>query len=65
MGFPSDLEIASAAELRPPVEIAERLGIPEEFLEPYGRTVAKVDLGVLIAPGQPPEQRASTSSSRR
>ena len=49
MGFPSDLEIASAAELRPPAEIAGRLGIPEEFLEPYGRTVAKIDLGILTA----------------
>ena len=58
MGFPSDLEIASAAELRPPAEIAGRLGIPEEFLEPYGRTVAKIDLGILTAPGQPQEQRA-------
>lgn len=58
MGIPTDIEIASAASLRPPVEIAGRLGIPEEFVEPYGRSVAKIDLACLTAPGQPTQQRA-------
>ncbi len=58
MGIPSDLEIASAARLRPMSEIAGRLGIPEEFVEPYGRSVAKIDLACLTAPGQPTAQRA-------
>jgi len=58
MGIPSDLEIATAATLRPMPEIAGRLGLSEEFLEPYGRAVAKVDLRCLTAPGQPTEQRA-------
>ena len=39
-------------------EIAATLGLPEEFVEPYGRSVAKVDLAVLTAPGQPTAQRA-------
>ncbi len=58
MAIPSDLAIASAATLRPMSDIAGTLGIPEEFVEPYGRSVAKVDLGVLTAPGQPTAQRA-------
>ncbi len=40
--FPSDLEIASAAHLDPIVEVAARAGIAEEYLEPYGRWVAKI-----------------------
>ncbi|MCB1301034.1 MAG: formate--tetrahydrofolate ligase [Tetrasphaera sp.] len=58
MGITSDLEIASAASLRPLHEIADRLGIPQDFVEPYGRSVAKIDLNVLTADGQPREQRA-------
>jgi len=38
----SDLEIARAATLRPIAEIAARLGIPGDALEPYGRFKAKV-----------------------
>ncbi|MEO7753180.1 MAG: formate--tetrahydrofolate ligase [Terracoccus sp.] len=48
--FPSDLEIAHAATLRPMAQIAEQLDIPEQHLEPYGRDVAKVDLAVLDRP---------------
>jgi formate--tetrahydrofolate ligase len=41
----SDLEIAQAASLRPITEIAAKgLGLPEEALEPYGRTKAKLSL---------------------
>jgi len=42
--IPADIDIARAAEMRSIREIAERLGIPEEDLEPYGRTKAKVSL---------------------
>ena len=43
--FPSNIEIAQRAQLRPIVPLArERLGIPEESLEPYGRYKAKVSL---------------------
>jgi formate--tetrahydrofolate ligase len=40
----SDIEIARAARLRPVNEIGERLGIPLEYLVPYGHTKAKVAL---------------------
>ncbi|MEI6630689.1 MAG: formate--tetrahydrofolate ligase, partial [Actinomycetota bacterium] len=47
MPFPSDLEIAQAATIAPLSDIAGQLGIGDEFLEPYGRHVAKIDLSVL------------------
>jgi len=43
----SDIEIAQRAELLPIVEIAKKAGIPEEFLIPYGKTKAKVDLNFM------------------
>ena len=43
----SDLDIARATPLIPIATIAERAGIPEERVEPYGRHVAKIDLGVV------------------
>ncbi len=58
MAMPSDIEIAAAAQLRPLAEIGGRLGLQEDFLEPYGRSVAKVDLACLSAPGEPTQQRA-------
>ena len=45
--FPTDLEIARAAQLRPIVEIARSLGIEESELELYGRYKAKIHLSVL------------------
>src|SRR5499433_574692 len=46
--FPSNIEIAQRAQLRPIVPLArERLGIPEESLEPFGRYKAKVSLDYL------------------
>ena len=43
--FPGNIEIAQRASMRPIVQLAgERLGIPEERLEPYGRYKAKVAL---------------------
>jgi formate--tetrahydrofolate ligase len=38
----TDLEIARAAKLRPIQDVAGRLGIPADALEPYGRHIAKV-----------------------
>lgn len=43
----SDLGIASRAVLEQISTIAERIGIPEEALEPYGRYKAKVDPALL------------------
>src|SRR5262252_4120571 len=40
----TDIEISQRAKLRPIGEIAARLGIPDDALEPYGRTKAKVSL---------------------
>ena len=39
-----DLAIAQQATLRPITEIAEKAGVPEEALVPYGTTKAKVDV---------------------
>jgi formate--tetrahydrofolate ligase len=45
--MPSSLEIAQAATLRPIEEIAAAAGLRPDEVEPYGRTKAKIDLGVL------------------
>jgi formate--tetrahydrofolate ligase len=46
--FPSNIEIAQRAKMRPIVALAqERLGIPPESLEPYGYYKAKVSLDYL------------------
>src|SRR6202012_662700 len=45
---PSNIEIAQQAKMRPIVALAqERLGIPEESLEPYGRFKAKTSLDYI------------------
>jgi len=41
---PSDIEIAQNAKLLPIETIADKLGVPGEFLEPYGKTKAKISL---------------------
>ncbi len=47
MSMPSDLQIAQAAEVKHIDEIAERAGIQQDELEPYGKTKAKVRTGIL------------------
>ena len=43
--FPSDIEIAEAADITPVLDLArDTLGIPSEALVPYGHTKAKVSL---------------------
>jgi formate--tetrahydrofolate ligase len=45
---PSNIEIAQRAKLKPIIPLArERLGIPEENLEPYGHYKAKISLDYL------------------
>ena len=45
---PSNIEIAQSAKLKPIIPLArERLGIPEENLEPYGHYKAKISLDYL------------------
>ena len=54
--FPSNIEIAQRAQLRPIVPLArERLGIPEDSLEPYGRYKAKVSLDYIASLGARPD----------
>ena len=40
----SDIEIAQKAKIQRIVKVAEKLGIPEEHLDPYGHYKAKVSL---------------------
>jgi formyltetrahydrofolate synthetase len=44
---PSDLDIAQAADLRPIMDIAEKLGLSQDDLDLYGKYKAKVHLSVL------------------
>ncbi len=43
----TDIEIAQSIEMEPIARIAERLGIPEDCLETYGRYKAKIDMNRL------------------
>ena len=45
--MPTDIEIARSASMLPIGAIAERAGLPQAALHPYGRHIAKVDLGHL------------------
>jgi len=40
----SDIEIAQKAKMLPIGQVAARLGIPDEVLDPYGRYKAKISL---------------------
>src|SRR4030066_672453 len=44
---PSDIEIAQEADLRPILEIAEKIGLTEDDLDLHGKYKAKVHLDVL------------------
>ena len=48
MSFPSDIEIAQAAKMKPITDIANKLGISEEELELYGKYKAKISPSVMI-----------------
>ena len=45
--MPTDLDISRQVTLRPIVEIAAKLGLPESALHFHGRTIAKLDADVL------------------
>ena len=47
MGFPTDLEIAKAATLRPLTDIAAEMGIGQHLVTPYGRHTAKIELDAI------------------
>jgi len=55
MTFKTDLEIAQEAQLKIINEIAQKLGIPEEYVENYGRYKAKIDYNLLETLEDKPE----------
>ena len=56
--IPSNIEIAQRAKLKPIGPLArERLGIPEEYLEPYGHYKAKISLDYLAKLHDRPDGR--------
>ncbi|MEM9565286.1 MAG: formate--tetrahydrofolate ligase, partial [Actinomycetota bacterium] len=57
MTFPTDLEIARSAELKPLEDIAGSAGIPLDQLEPYGTGAAKIGLGAIGAMADRPRAR--------
>jgi len=44
MQYKSDIEIAQSCEMRPIYEIAKTLDIPDDYVEPYGKYKAKINL---------------------
>ena len=57
MAFPSDLEIAKRAELRPLSDVAADAGIPAEHLVPYGSGAAKIELDAIEAMADRPKAK--------
>ncbi len=55
MSFPSDLDIAKSAALKPLHDVAAAAGIPVEHLELYGTGAAKVRLQAIEAMADRPE----------
>ncbi|MDR0387184.1 MAG: formate--tetrahydrofolate ligase [Treponema sp.] len=51
---PPDIEIAQAAEMEPVSAIAAKMGIPETWIENYGKYKAKIDYRLLKDPSLPP-----------
>jgi formate--tetrahydrofolate ligase len=49
MAFPSDLDIARSALLKPLDDVAHELGIGPHLLEPYGESVVKIKLAAIDA----------------
>jgi formate--tetrahydrofolate ligase len=47
MSFPTDLEIARNAQLKPIDDIASEVGLGMHLLEPYGEQVAKIKLSAI------------------
>jgi formate--tetrahydrofolate ligase len=47
MAFPTDLEIARGAALKPLEDLASEMGIPTHLLEPYGEQVMKIKIDAI------------------
>ncbi len=57
MTFPSDLEIAQHAELKPLPDVAAAMGIGPHLMEPYGDSVAKIKLEAIEELAERPRAR--------
>ena len=57
MSFPSDLEIAQGATLKPLPDVAAEMGIGPHLLEPYGDSVAKIKLEAIEELAERPRAR--------
>ena len=57
LSIPSDLDIARASTVRPIADIAAAADLPQEFLVPYGRDVAKIDLAAIDALADRPKAK--------
>ncbi len=53
--MPSDIEIAQQGKMQRATRIAEKLGIPEEYLVPYGHYKAKVSLDFVDSLAKKPD----------
>src|SRR4249920_3421520 len=54
MAFPSDLDIARGAALKPLEDVAAEMGLPSHLLEPHGEEVMKIKLEAIAElAGQP------------
>ncbi len=47
MAYLSDIEIAQQCKMQPITDIAKKAGIPEEYLEQYGKYKTKIDLELM------------------
>ncbi len=47
MAYLTDIEIAQSCKMKPIAEIAATAGVGDEYLEPYGRYKAKIDLSYI------------------
>ena len=57
MSFPTDLEIANGATLKPLGQVAADAGIPTEYLEPFGTGAAKIQLAAIEAMADRPRAK--------
>jgi formate--tetrahydrofolate ligase len=57
MAFPSDLEIARRAQLKPVDDIASEIGLGIHLLEPYGEQVMKIKLAAIAELADAPKAK--------
>jgi formate--tetrahydrofolate ligase len=63
MAFPSDLDIARGAALKPLEDVAAEMAIPSHLLEPYGEQVVKIKLAAIEElAGRPPAKYVVVSA---